>query len=226
MGMLSRYDGKRVRITTTDGCVYSGRAESYPSGYALHVFGTAEETLKLGGTHFFRSAIVKLEDLSALPPRIPEGRSEEFDALFETLVEGPVWVADALPEDVPKDAPGQFFAVERYFRQPERLAALYRVFAEILLRLSCWDHMAVSFDGGGRWEMDPEPEAFVANVAALEPNAFLRAIFPARGAMAEIEPGDTCMSFFCPDEALRGRISALCAANGLFFRQPADPDAL
>lgn len=59
---------------------------------------------------------------------------------------------DILPERVPEHAGGQYFSVERYFRQPARLAALYRKFAELLLRLNCYADMAVSFDAGEHWE--------------------------------------------------------------------------
>ena len=164
--MLSRYDGKRVRITTED------------------------------------------------------GQRVRFEALAEELLEGPWWIADVLPEQVPKDAPGQYFAVDRYFLQPERQSALRRKQAEILLRLNCYDAMAVSFDCGGRWETDPEPEAFAGALERLGGADFLRVLFPERGAMIDIEPGDTWMTVYCRDRALLGRIGALAAAEGLFLWQP------
>lgn len=224
--MLSRYDGKKVRVTTEDGSVFTGRAEALPSGYGLHEFGVAEESLNVRGVQIFRSDIAAVEDLERAPAAVPAGRSERFDALAGELLEGPWWVADILPEQVPRGAPGQYFAVDRYFRQPERLAALYRGFAEILLRLNCYDTMAVSFDGGERWETDPAPQEFADALSGLRGNAFLRALFPERGAMIDVEPGDTWMTVYCPDAALRARIGALAAAQGLFFWQPPEAAAL
>ncbi len=217
--MLSRYDGKKVRVTTQDGKSLTGRAESFPSGYGLHVFNREEESLRVRGVHVFLSQIAAIEDLTADAP--PEGeRTARYDALIEARLDGPWWVADVLPEQVPRDAPGQYFAVDRYYRQPERQAALHRKHAEILLRLNCYDEMAVSFDGGEHWETDPEPEAFADALERLDRGAFLRALFPARGTMIDVEPGDTWMSVYCPDEAMLERIRALAAAEGLFLWQP------
>ena len=222
--MLSRYDGKRVRVTTEDGDVLTGRAESFPSGYGLHVFGREEESLQVRGVHVFLSQIAAIEDLTA-PDASPEGeRTARYDALVEARLEGPWWVADILPEQVPRDAPGQYFAVDRFYRQPERQAALRRKQAEILLRLNCYDTMAVSFDGGVHWETDPEPEAFADVLARMGAGAFLRALFPDRGAMIDVEPGDTWKTVFCPDAAMLERIRVLAAAEGLFLWQPPQED--
>ncbi len=43
---------------------------------------------------------------------------------IEELLEKPYWVLDILPEQVRKDSPGQYFAVERYFLEPSRMAAV------------------------------------------------------------------------------------------------------
>jgi hypothetical protein len=46
--MLLRYDGKKVRLTDEDGSVFTGTAEVFPSGYGLHEFDRAEESIRLG----------------------------------------------------------------------------------------------------------------------------------------------------------------------------------
>ena len=58
----------------------------------------------------------------------------QYDDLIGKLLEGPCWIADVLPEQVPGDSDGQYFAVERYYLQPDRLCTLRRRFAAILLR--------------------------------------------------------------------------------------------
>ena len=45
MTVLSRFDHKRVEITAEDGSVCTGTAEVYPSGYGLHEFDRAEESI-------------------------------------------------------------------------------------------------------------------------------------------------------------------------------------
>ncbi len=69
-----------------------------------------------------------------------------YDDWMGELLEGPYWIVDILPEQVDAHAAGQYFAVERYFRQPERILPLSRKYAEILLRLNCYADMTVSFD--------------------------------------------------------------------------------
>ena len=59
-------------------------------------------------------------------------------------VEGPCLILDIMPARVPEKGGDRYFAVERYYREPERLADLYRKMAVILLRLNGYCPMAVS----------------------------------------------------------------------------------
>ena len=136
------------------------------------------------------------------------------------LLEGPYWIADILPEQVPETAGGQYFAVERFFLQPERLAPLRRRFASILLRLNCYFDMAVSFDSCVSWEANPDPERFGARLTALSGNDFLRAVFAEQNAMIDIEHDDTYMTVYDPDDRLLDKLRKLAAAEGLFLWRP------
>ena len=216
--MLSRYSGKRIRVTTEDGSIFTGTADVYPSGYGLHEFDRVQESILIGNTHLFQSDIRNIEILpetcdSDVSPR-------RFDALMGVLLEGPDFVVDILPEQVPRDADGQYFAVERYWLQPERLRPLRRRFAEILLRLNCYDDMAVSFDSCESWELNPDPEAFAARLEVLSGNSFLRAVFESRRAMIDLEPDDTYMTVYDPENGISDRVQKLAEAEGLFFWAP------
>lgn len=149
------------------------------------------------------------------------GAEMSYDALVERLLEGPWWVVDILPEQVPADSEGQYFAVERYYRQPARIAAIHRGHAEVLLRLNCYYDMAVSFDAGETWERNPEPEAFVERASSLSGNDYLRALFVSQEAMVDVEPDDTWMTVFCHGRpALFDKLQKLAASEGLFLWQP------
>lgn len=143
-----------------------------------------------------------------------------YDERIEELLEGPYWIADILPEQVPAETGGQYPAVDRYFRQPERLAAIHRRQAEILLRLNCYQEMVASFDGGESWERNPEPEGFAARLSALPSQADFRALFPGRKAMIGIDPEDTWMTVWCPEPDFRQMIRQLALGEGFFFWQP------
>ena len=149
--MLYRYQNKQVRITTVDGAVFTGIAEVLPSGYGLHEFDREEESIQLDDVILFKSDIRTIEELSRTAPEAADPR--RFDDMMGELLEGPYWIVDILPEQVPADAAGQYFAVERYFLRPERIIPLRRKYAELLLRLNCYVDMAVSFDSCASWEI-------------------------------------------------------------------------
>ena len=211
--MLERYDKKRVRVTLYDGEVLSGAATHYAPGYGLHVFDREEESLLVGSTFVFKTDIRRIEAFDI---------SNRFDDLMGELIEGPYRVADVLPRQVPKDAPGQYFAVERWVLQPEQLTPLRRRFASILLRLNCYDDMTVSFDCCESWETNPDPEAFAAAFTLTRADRFFRAVFPEKRAMIDVEPEETWMTVYDPDGALAETLDALAAAEGLFVWAPPD----
>ena len=219
MNMLFRYQDKEIRATTEDGSVFTGTAEVFPSGYGLHEFDREEEGIQLDDAILFKSDIRNIEELSETTSEAMDPR--RFEELMGALLEGSYWIVDILPEQVSADAAGQFFAVERYFLQPERIIPLRRKYAGILLRLNCYHDMAVSFDSCATWETNPDPEAFAAHVEGLSGNEFLRAVFAEQNAMIDYDHNDTYLTVYDPDWALLDKIRALAAAEGLFvWRAP------
>ena len=95
--------------------MFTGIAEIIPSGYGLHEFGREEEGIQLDEVLLFKSDIQRIEELSEIPTEVVDPR--RFDDMMGALLEGPYWIVDILPEQVPADAAGQYFAVERYFLQ-------------------------------------------------------------------------------------------------------------
>ena len=221
--MLFRYQNKEIRVTTEDGVVFTGVAEVFPSGYGLHEFGREEESIQLDDVILFQSDIRSIEELSKAAPEATDPR--RFDDMMGELLEGPYWIVDILPEQVSADAAGQYFAVERYFLQPERIIPLRRKYAGILLRLNCYADMAVSFDACASWETNPDPEGFAIRVAGLSGNEFLRAVFAGQNAMIDYDRNDTYLTVYDPDSALLDKIRALAAAEGLFVWSPPQDEA-
>jgi hypothetical protein len=199
--------------------VFTGIAEVFSSGCGLHEFDREEEGIQLDDVILFKSDIRSIEELSEIRSEAAEPR--RYDDLMGRLLEGPYWIVDILPEQVSAEAAGQYFAVERYFLQPERIVSLRRKYAEILLRLNCYCDMAVSFDACASWETNPDPETFAAHVAALSGNEFLRAVFAEQNAMIDYDHNDTYLTVYDPDWALLDKLRALAAAEGLFvWRAP------
>ena len=221
--MLFRYQDKEVRVTTEDGEVFTGIAKAFPSGYGLHEFDREEEGIQLGDMILFKSDIRSIE---ALPEAASEAADpRRFDDMMGALLEGPYRIVDILPKQVPSDAAGQYFAVERFFLHRERIVPLRRKYAEILLRLNCYHDMAVSFDSCASWETNPDPESFAERVTGLSGNEFLRAVFPQQNAMIDYDRSDTFLTVYDPGAALLDKVRAFAAAEGLFVWSPPQEEA-
>ena len=203
--------------------MFTGVAEVFPSGWGLHEYDCEEEGIQLDDVILFKSDIRGIEEL----PEVASGTADpcRFDDMMGELLEGPYWIVDILPERVPADAAGQYFAVERYFLQPERIFPLRRKYAELLLRLNCYVDMAVSFDSCASWETNPDPEAFAERVAGLSGNSFLRAVFAQQNAMIDYDHNDTYLTVYDPGTALLDKVRALAAAEGLFVWAPPQEEA-
>ena len=59
----SRYDGKMVRITDSDGRMFTGIAETQSADYCFHVLNRNEEGVGVNGYTFFASYIRTIEEL-------------------------------------------------------------------------------------------------------------------------------------------------------------------
>ena len=74
---------------------------------------------------------------------------------IDTYFEKPYWLIDTLPKQVPAGSPGQYFKVEKHFLA--RLEAIAVKFANILIKLNCFNDLQVSLDGES-WNGDFSPE--------------------------------------------------------------------
>ncbi len=70
---------------------------------------------------------------------------------IEELLEKPYWIIDILPKQVPKDSPGQYFAVEDFFLK-EELSEIKKKHINVVLKLNCYMDITIDDD------MNPSPE--------------------------------------------------------------------
>lgn len=129
---------------------------------------------------------------------------------MEELLQRPYWVIDILPKQVPKDSPGQYFAVENYFRKGERFAAIKQKLINVILKLNCYRQISID----GEPAVNPPPE----HIAEEMRNRDLYLL--ADDAVILSERDDTYMTVFNPDEKLLRLIRTLAAAEGLFVWKP------
>ena len=150
-----------------------------------------------------------------------EGAARE--RLIEELLEKPYWVVDVLPERVPVNSAGQYFAVEQYYRQPERIAVLHRKFADILLKLNCYYDMAAGSGGAAEeswiWEQRPAPEKLETLIMQDGQPGSVLILIESEETLIVIDRDDLYMTVYDPPGHLLEKLRTLAAAEGLFVWQ-------
>jgi disulfide oxidoreductase YuzD len=126
---------------------------------------------------------------------------------IEELLQAPYWIIDILPMQVPKDSPGQYFAVEDYFLK-EQLAEIKRKHINVILKLNCY--MDISIEE----ESNPAPE----KIAAVMKDRYIYILIG--NSVILSEPDDAHMTVFNPDEQLLELIRTISTAEGLFVWKP------
>ena len=140
--------------------------------------------------------------------------------MIEELLEKPYWVVDLLPVQVPADAPGQYFSVEEYYLQPERIRLLHGKFADILLKLNCYFDFRVCYDAEERWEENPDPETLAAKFAEDGEAWTLYFFLPSEQALIMVNSDDLYMTVYGPTARLMEILRQLAQSEGLFMWKP------
>ena len=122
---------------------------------------------------------------------------------IEELLGKPYWIVDILPKQVPKDRPGQYFAIEDFFLK-EQLAEIKKKHINVILKLNCY--MDISIDD----EKNPAPE----QIRSIMVDRYVYIML--RDSMILSEADDTHMTVFNPDKELLELIKAVSASEGLF----------
>jgi len=149
----------------------------------------------------------------------------EPDEQRERLFDGPCWVVDFLPRQVPPEAGKRFFPVERYLMEPPRLEGLYRRFARLALKLSCYYGLLAERLPSAGWVNDPAPEELedmIRFCAVGDGPRGVFLLFPAENAMLTLDGGDLYMTLYGPGDEFLETVRALGLSEGLFVRRCAN----
>lgn len=122
---------------------------------------------------------------------------------IEELLEKPYWIIDILPKQVPKDSPGQYFAVEDFFLK-EELSEIKKKHINVVLKLNCYMDITIDDD------MNPSPEQ-------IRDTMLGRDVYIMMGeSMILSETDDTHLTLFNPDEGVLDMINVIASSEGLF----------
>ena len=131
-------------------------------------------------------------------------------AKIEDLLQSPYWIIDILPSQVPKDSPGQYFRIEKYFLQGKRLAEIKQKHIDLVLKLNCYRDLAIDEED----EVNPSPERIAGEMRT-------RYLYLMVGeSMILSEPDDTHLTVFNPDPQLLDLIRNIASGEGLYVWKP------
>ena len=135
-----------------------------------------------------------------------ESKDQAF-AMIEERLTKPYWIIDVLPMQVPKDSPGQYFAVEKYLLE-NQLPDIKLRHLNVILKLNCY--YDVMIDG----VVNPPPEKLAEIIRAGYVFIMIE------DAMILSESDDTHMTVFNPDEQLLALLKPIALSEGLLVWQP------
>ena len=128
------------------------------------------------------------------------------------------WVVDFLPKQVPENASGRFFSVEKYYLESSRYAVLRERFAEILMKLYCYYDLRLFVDDDTEGVANPEPEILASHIMDNQHNLCI--LLGASEALITLGRDNTNMTIYAPSDNLLELIRTLAGAVGLFVWKP------
>lgn len=137
------------------------------------------------------------------------------EKMVEELLEKSYRVVDFLPEQVPEGSAGQFFAVEKYYMNPERMKGFRRKFADILLKLNCYYNFSVCEAQGDVFIDNPDPEWLEGKALG---NADLCVLLPEEETLITLYRDDLYMTVYNACGSVLKRLEQLAEAEELFVR--------
>ena len=129
---------------------------------------------------------------------------------IDDLLQLPYWIIDILPEQVSKDSPGQYFAVEKYFLKEKQLTEIKQRHINLVLKLNCYRCISIDEDTA----INPPPDQIADEMRRRYVHILME------DSMIISEPDDTHMTVFNPDSQTLELIKAIALGEGLFVWKP------
>lgn len=141
-------------------------------------------------------------------------QTDKIDELLGTTC----YVIDFLPEQVKPDAGGQFFDVEYYLLNSEKHFSLKDRFVNVILKLMCYYHVAIQWNG---WIDRPTPQTVEEAVNTIMDNhsGWLNILLPEENALVVFEWDCLNLSVYNPSEKMQAIMERLSFSAGLFWRK-------
>lgn len=136
---------------------------------------------------------------------------------IEKLLSEPYWIVDILPKQVPANAGGQYFTIEKYFLSPPHIDAIHHKFVNVILKLNCYDDILVFQVNNESWVENPAPYNLERIVLERKP---LFVILKQSQTMLSITGDDHNMTVYGPNDETLALMSTIASSEGLYIWKP------
>lgn len=136
---------------------------------------------------------------------------------IEDLLSKPYRIVDILPKQVPADAGGQYFTIEKFFLSPPHLDVIHHKYANVLLKLNCYDDILVFSVDDELWVENPAPADLERMVLERKP---LFVVLKQSQTMLSITGEDHNMTVYGENGETLSLISTIASAEGLYLWKP------
>lgn len=136
---------------------------------------------------------------------------------IEKLLSEPYWIVDILPKQVPANAGGQYFTIEKYFLSPPHIDAIHHKFVNVILKLNCYDDILVFQVNNESWVENPAPYDLERIVLERKP---LFVILKQSQTMLSITGDDHNMTVYGPNDETLALMSTIASSEGLYIWKP------
>ncbi|HBF7557053.1 TPA: hypothetical protein KOX55_000394 [Clostridioides difficile] len=143
---------------------------------------------------------------------------ESNTEIINRLLEKDCYIVDFLPETVSKESKGQFFDVEYYLLNSKKYCALKDKFVSVILKLMCYYHISVLWNG---WIDRPKPELIENAVTEIMVNhsGTLNCLFGDENMLLVFDWDCLNLSVYNPPEKVQQLFEQIAFSEGLFWRK-------
>lgn len=139
---------------------------------------------------------------------------------IDELLKKACYIIDILPEQVRPDAGGHFFDVEYYLLNGEKHVFLKDKFLNVFLKLMCYFHISIQWNG---WIDRPAPQAVEAAVNTImkDRSGWLHILLPEENVLVVFDWDSLHLSIYNPPENVQAIMEKIAVSEGLFWRKAA-----
>jgi hypothetical protein len=136
---------------------------------------------------------------------------------IEDFLSKPYWIIDILPKQVPANACGQYFTIEKHFLSSSWVEQIYRKFANMILKLNCYDDILLFKVSDESWGENPAPCDLERIVLERKP---LFVVLKQSQTMLSITGDDHNMTLYGPNNETLSLINMIASSEGLYVWKP------